>query len=56
MEWKFLKLISAISSIIGMFCLFGDGPIFTFGLWAIFGGLIVFAVCRIFEPTIVKQK
>lgn len=54
MIWKILKLISVVISIIGIAWFAGGQHGFVMGFLLLVVGVVLFIVCRIFEPTIVK--
>ncbi len=56
MIWKILKLLSVVISIIGIAWFAGGQHGFVMGFLLLLIGVVLFIVCRIFEPTIVKIK
>ena len=56
MVWKFLKLFCVLLCVAGIIWFAGTDKTSGLGLWAVLIGIGIFVVCRIFEPTIIKQK
>ena len=54
MNWKILKLLSVVISLIGIIWFVGGQHGFIIGFLLLVGGVGLFILCRIFEPTIVK--
>ncbi len=54
MNWKILKLLSVVVSLIGIVWFAGGQHGFIIGFLLLIIGVGLFIVCRIFEPTIVK--
>jgi len=54
MNWKIIKLLSVILSLIGIGWFAGGQHGFVIGGLLVFIGVGLFIVCRIFEPTIVQ--
>ena len=54
MIWKLLKLVSIIISIIGVAWFAGGQSGFVMGFLMLAGGIALFIVCRVFEPSVVQ--